>query len=73
VTREKGIPFALMIGVHRQTNPLLKLAGDSVCKSDVPSVERLCYRNQHNKFLVTMLSRENQHELPWPPASTETS
>ena len=63
ITRENGIPFALMIGVHRQTNPLLKLAGDSVCKSDVPSVERLCYKNQHNKFLVTMLARENQHEL----------
>ena len=63
VAREKDIPFALMIGVNRQTNPLLRLAGDSVCKSDVPSLERLCYQNQHNKFLCTMLARENQHEL----------
>jgi hypothetical protein len=63
VTAERNIPFALMIGVNRQTNPLLKLAGDSVAKSDVASAERLCYENQRNKFMMTMLSRENQHEL----------
>jgi hypothetical protein len=63
VTREKNIPFATMIGVSRQVNPLLKLAGDSVAKSDIHSFERLAGANPHNKFLVTMLSRENQHEL----------
>lgn len=63
VTRERNIPFALMIGVNRQTNPSLRLAGDSVLKSDVSSLERLCAQNPHNKFMSTMLSRENQHEL----------
>ena len=63
VTREKNIPFALMIGVQRQVNPALKLAGDSVGKSDITSVDRLLARNPANKVLLTMLSRENQHEL----------
>jgi len=63
VARERNVPFALMIGVSRQVNPKLRLAGDGVGKSDVGSVERLCADNGRNKFLVTMLSRENQHEL----------
>ena len=63
VTRERNLPFALMIGVTRQVNPRLKLAGDSVAKADIHSLERLCAENPRNKFLVTMLSRENQHEL----------
>jgi hypothetical protein len=63
VSRERNVPFAMMIGVHRQVNPNLRLAGDSLGFSDIPSVERLCVENQRNKFMVTMLSRENQHEL----------
>jgi hypothetical protein len=63
VAEEKGVPFALMIGVTRQVNPALKLAGDSVGKSDIRSVEHLCADYPNNKFMVTMLSRENQHEL----------
>ncbi len=63
VARECGIPFAMMIGVERQINPALRLAGDSVCKADIRSVERLCARYPENKFMVTMLARENQHEL----------
>jgi hypothetical protein len=63
VAREHNMPFALMIGVKRQVNPQLKLAGDSVGKSDVGTVERLCERFPKNKFLSTFLSRENQHEL----------
>jgi hypothetical protein len=63
VCREKNIPFAVMIGVQRQVNPALKLAGDSLGKSDIRSLDRLCGNNQKNKFLCTMLSRENQHEL----------
>ncbi|SDC68106.1 hypothetical protein SAMN02799630_01164 [Paenibacillus sp. UNCCL117] len=61
--REAGIPFALMIGVKRQVNPSLKYAGDSLGRSDIGAVERIVSRNQDVKFLVTMLSRENQHEL----------
>ncbi|GIP35903.1 glucuronate isomerase [Paenibacillus sp. J2TS4] len=63
VTRESGIPFAMMIGVKRKVNPALKDAGDSVGKSDIGAVERIVSKYQDNKFLVTMLSRENQHEL----------
>ena len=63
VTRERNLPFALMIGVTRQVNPQLRLAGDSVAKADIHALERLCAENPRNKFLVTMLSRENQHEL----------
>lgn len=63
VTREAGIPFALMIGVRRSVNPNLRLAGDAVGRADVSAVERLCTDFPDSKFLVTMLSRENQHEL----------
>ena len=34
-----------------------------VGKSDVLSVVHLCQEFPNNKFMVTMLSRENQHEL----------
>jgi hypothetical protein len=63
VCRERNIPFAVMIGVRRQVNPRLRLAGDAVGKSDIASLDRLCAMNPKNKFMVTMLSRENQHEL----------
>jgi hypothetical protein len=63
VTRERNIPFAMMIGVRRQVNPALRLAGDSVGKSDIESLDRILADNPRNKFLCTMLSRENQHEL----------
>jgi hypothetical protein len=63
VARETGVPFAMMIGVKRQLNPALKLAGDGVGKADIRAVERICAANPDVKFLVTMLSRENQHEL----------
>ncbi len=63
VCRQAGIPFALMIGVRRLINPDLRLAGDGVGAADVASVSRLCVTYPDNRFLVTMLSRENQHEL----------
>lgn len=61
--REHGLPFAMMIGVKKLTNPRLKLAGDSVGRADVGVVERMCRDWPANRFLVTMLARENQHEL----------
>lgn len=61
--RERGIPIALMMGVKRMVNPELRLAGDSVGRADIVAVENLCSRHPENRFLVTMLSRENQHEL----------
>ncbi len=63
VARAKGIPFALMIGVRRQINPGLRLAGDGLGVGRVEAVERLCDANQDTKFMVTMLARENQHAL----------
>lgn len=63
VAAELNIPFALMIGVKRAVNPALKLAGDGVARADVGAVERLCAQFPKNKFMVTMLSRENQHDL----------
>jgi hypothetical protein len=63
VSREKNAPFALMIGVKKLINPDLRLAGDGVGKADIRVVENLCAAYPQNKFLVTMLARENQHEL----------
>lgn len=63
VAREHNIPFAMMIGVKRQVNPRLRLAGDTVENASVVPVERLCEAFPENKFMVTMLARENQHAL----------
>jgi hypothetical protein len=61
--RDHGLPFAMMIGVRKRVNPLLGDAGDSVGIADTGAVERLCADYPGNRFLVTMLSRENQHAL----------
>jgi hypothetical protein len=61
--REHGQAFALMIGVRRGANPGLQMAGDSVGIADVTALERLCAAFPENKFLCTMLARENQHAL----------
>ncbi len=63
VSREFNVPFALMIGVKRAVNPQLRMAGDGTGKADLTSLETLLRENPDNKFLVTLLSRENQHEL----------
>ncbi|MEZ0536486.1 glucuronate isomerase [Caldicellulosiruptoraceae bacterium PP1] len=63
VCSELNIPFAMMIGVKRSVNPELRLAGDSVGKACINSIEYLCSKYPKNKFMVTMLSRENQYEL----------
>lgn len=60
---EHGLPFAPMIGVKRLVNKGLGPAGDSVGKGEIEVVEQLCTEYPDHKFLVTMLSRENQHEL----------
>src|SRR6266571_4562293 len=54
---------ALMLGVRRAVNPALRLAGDGVGLADLQSLQNLCAGFPENKFLVTALSRENQHEL----------
>jgi len=63
VCRELGRPFAMMIGVKKRVIPPLGDAGDSVGKADINSLDYLCMKYPENKFMVTMLSLENQHEL----------
>ena len=63
VCAERKMPFAMMIGSNLRTQPALREAGDTSGLSDVTTVARLCRDFPNNKFLVTMLSRENQHEL----------
>ncbi len=63
IAEERGLPVAFMIGVKRRVNTALKSAGDSAAISDLASVERLCQLYPSNKFLITMLARENQHGL----------
>jgi hypothetical protein len=62
---ERRMPLALMIGARyrAEVNPALRDAGDMAGKAEVMSVVNLCREFPKNKFLVTMLSRENQHEL----------
>ncbi len=61
--QEYNQAFALMMGVRRNVNPHLGLAGDSFGLGDVSAIERLCAAFPGNKFLCTMLARENQHAL----------
>ncbi len=61
--RETNLPFALMPGVRRAVNPALRLAGDGVGLCNVQGLNNLFAAHPENKFLVTALSRENQHEL----------
>ncbi|MEN9678869.1 MAG: hypothetical protein RIS76_4765 [Verrucomicrobiota bacterium] len=61
--RDFGQPFALMMGVKRAVNPQLRMAGDGMGRSDLTALQNLCAAHPENRFLVTCLSRENQHEL----------
>jgi hypothetical protein len=61
--RDHKLPFSMMIGVRKAVHPELRDAGDSLGHADIATVERLCHENPGNRFLVSMLSRENQHEL----------
>jgi len=61
--RELGLPFAMMPGVRRAVNPQLRLAGDGVGLTNLTAVQNLCAGFPQNKFMATVLARENQHEL----------
>lgn len=63
VLGERGLPFAMMIGVRRAANPPLRSAGDTVGPMDIAVIERICAAHPGNQFMVTLLSRENQHGL----------
>jgi hypothetical protein len=61
--RAHNLPFAMMIGVRKRVHPALGDAGDSLGQADPAAVERICLENPDNRFLVSMLARENQHGL----------
>ena len=61
--KEHGLTVTLMVGVRRSVNPELREAGDGLGRADVSAIERLCAQYPDIRFLVTFLSRENQHEL----------
>ena len=63
VAQRCRLPFAMMIGVKKRVNPELGDAGDSVGKANITVLEGLARDWPGVRFLVTMLSRENQHEL----------
>ena len=63
VCKERNLPFAMMIGVTRRANPQLRLAGDSLAPADLSNLERICARHWRNKFMCTVLARENHHAL----------
>jgi hypothetical protein len=60
---EHNVPLSLMIGVRYQVNPAIRLAGDAVGKANLRSLEHICAEFPKNRFLTSVLSRENQHEL----------
>jgi len=61
--KEHRLALTLMVGVRRGVNPQLRDAGDALGRADVTAIERLCLEYPDVRFLVTFLSRENQHEL----------
>lgn len=63
LARERNLAFAMMIGCKRQINPALRLAGDGVANTDMATIEYVARQYPDNKFLVTLLARENQHAL----------
>ena len=63
VCAERNLPFAMMIGSRRGVNPALQDAADMGGKADIVSLTNICRQFPNNKLLVTMLARENQHEL----------
>ncbi len=63
VCAEYGLAFAMMIGARTRVNRDLRDAGDMGGQADVMSVVNLCRAFPQNRFFVTMLALENQHEL----------
>ena len=51
-----------MLGVRRAVNPHLALAGDGVGLTNVTALQNLCLAYSENRFMATMLARENHHE-----------
>lgn len=63
ICTERNLPWAVMPGVRRQVNPALGQAGDGVANADLEWIRYMCATYPQNRFLITVLARENQHEL----------
>jgi hypothetical protein len=61
--RDLRIPVALMLGVRRGVNPRIGVAADASCHVDLAPLGDLCHIFPENRFLVTCLSLDNQHEV----------
>tara|TARA_B100000686_G_scaffold352165_1_gene453210 strand:+ start:2555 stop:3751 length:1197 start_codon:yes stop_codon:yes gene_type:complete len=59
----KKLPLSLMLGVKRAINKDFGLAGDGIGDIDLKDLSKLCNSHPNNKFFVTCLSLNDQHEL----------
>ena len=59
----KKLPLSLMLGVKRAVNKDFGLAGDGIGEINLKELSNLCNSFPKNKFLVTCLSLNDQHEL----------
>ena len=59
----KKLPLSLMLGVKRGVNENFGLAGDGMGDINLKELSNLCNSFPKNKFLVTCLSLNDQHEL----------
>ncbi len=59
----KNLPLTLMLGVNRGVNKSFGLAGDGIGSINLKELSDLCNIYPKNKFLVTCLSFNDQHEL----------
>ena len=59
----KNLPLSLMLGVKRAVNKDFGLAGDGIGNINLKELSNLCNLFPKNKFLVTCLSLNDQHEL----------
>jgi glucuronate isomerase len=59
----KNLPLSLMLGVKRAVNKDFGLAGDGIGDINLKELSNLCKLFPKNKFLVTCLSLNDQHEL----------
>jgi glucuronate isomerase len=59
----KNLPLSLMLGVKRAVNKDFGLAGDGIGDINLKELSNLCNSFPKNKFLVTCLSLNDQHEL----------
>jgi len=60
---EKKLPMSLMLGVKRRVNKDFGEAGDGIGDIELKDLSKLCSTFPNNKFLVTCLSLNDQHEL----------